>query len=207
MRKCTFIIIILLIVVSCQTKDHKNYIQNFDSHFSKIISNCTDKYGPKNTPLWLSMWNLETNQYPFDFSHSDSIPCRVYLDRSVDAPGGSTLYWDLPDIAAAVEISKQTGNQNIEEAAKNYVKYYLENSTAKNGIILWGNHYYYDVLLDTTVKLEAAKNHNPLILKQKPEITTKCGPSFLHGICFTVGFPEELKNTFALLLKCILPIP
>jgi hypothetical protein len=143
------------LVVSCQPEDKKNHTPKFETHFNTLIHNCTDNYGRKNSPVWLSMWNLNTNQYPFDFSHSDSIPCRVYLDRSVDAPGGSTLYWDLPDIAAAVEISKQTGNQEFEEAAKNYVKYYLEMNTAKNGIILWGNHYYYDVLQDSTVKFNS----------------------------------------------------
>ena len=153
--------VVLGSLISCQNQNHKNNSEKFSAHFLTLTQSLTDQYGAENNPFWLSMWDLDTEVYPFDFSRPDSIPCRVYLDRSVDAPAGATLYWDLPNIAAAVELSRQTGNMEFEKAAKQYVELYLEKNTAKNGIILWGNHYYYDVIQDKTLKF---------VSNEKPEV-------------------------------------
>lgn len=160
------LLIVLLTFFSCQlsVEDESPYRQPFVEHYTTLIQSRTDVYGKDKTPMWLSSWNLETNEYPFDFTRPDSIPCRVYLNRSVDAPGGATLYWDLPDIAAAATLSEITGNTDFTEAAKAYVETYLERCTADNGIILWGNHYYYDVLLDRPVRFQSGEPPQPVDL-------------------------------------------
>lgn len=68
-------------------------------------------------------------------------PKRCY--RNIDAPGGATLYWDLPAIAAAHNLSRVIGRMNWALAGDMYVRAYLQRCTAATGLILWGNHYFY----------------------------------------------------------------
>ena len=161
MNKNLFFNALLLLgcTLSCSpiNENESRFRDLFVNHYTTMINSVRDNYGTESTSMWLANWNLKTNQYPFDFSHSDSIPSRVYLDRHVDAAGGSSLYWNLPDIVASVELSRQTNDPAFETSAKEFVKEYLERSTANNGIILWGNHYYYDVLQDKVVKFKSSE--------------------------------------------------
>ncbi len=166
----------------------------FESHFRTLIQSLTDQYGRDQTPVWLSSWNLATNEYPFDFSRPDSIPCRVYLNRSIDAPRGATLYWDLPDIAAAVALSEQTGDLAFEAAAGNYVRSYLERNTAKNGIILWGNHYYYDVVRDTTVKFQGSEPPEPVDYEQENGDLHEMRPILPPWKLLFAWFPDRIEK-------------
>ncbi|MEQ9290143.1 MAG: hypothetical protein RIG77_24645 [Cyclobacteriaceae bacterium] len=154
---CIVFFMLFAAFVTPERKNETRFNDLFLNHYSTIIGSLRDNYGAESTSMWLANWNLNTNEYPFDFSHSDSIPNRVYLDRSVDAPGGSSLYWNLPDIAASVEISKLSNNTAFERAAQEFVKDYLDRCTSKNGIILWGNHYFYDVMKDKTVKFKSSE--------------------------------------------------
>ena len=183
----------MFLLIACTSKK-ESFTRKFHKHYSKLVTHCTDQYGIQTTPMWLSMWNLESEKYPFDFSHSDSIPCRVYLDRSVDAPGGSTLYWGLPDIAAAVEISERTVNKNLEKASKEYVQSYLEKNTSKNGIILWGNHYYYDVIQDKTLKFIGKENPKPVNFETETGNYHEMRPILPPWELLYYWFPERIKN-------------
>lgn len=162
MKKLFKDILIMIVVFSsghdALSQDKVESIDLFKNHYKKITQIIVDDYGVDSTSMWLSSWDLGQEKYPFDFSHPDSIPCRVYLDRSVDAPGGSTLYWSLPDIAAAVELSEILRDPDFKLSARNYVGDYLRRCTAKNGVILWGNHYYYDVIDDRAVKFKSSED-------------------------------------------------
>ena len=160
-----FLAFFVFILFGCQTKNETELTTVFQDHYTYLIQSVTDVYGKKRTPVWLASWNLETEKYPFDFARPDSLPCRVYLDRSVDAPGGATLYWDLPDIAAAVALTEQTGDLSFAKAAKAYVESYLDRCTAGNGIILWGNHYYYDVFRDSVVRFQSSETPQAVVLE------------------------------------------
>jgi len=182
------------LIVTCTTNESDSHIQKFTTHYNKLTTKITDSYGSQVTPMWLSMWNLETEEYPFDFSRPDSIPCRVYLDRSIDAPGGSTLYWDLPDIAAAVEISNRTGNKKLKDAAKAYVKSFLEKNTSKNGIILWGNHYYYDVFKDTAIRFGSSEPPVPVDFNSETGDLHEMRPILPPWELLYSWFPERIEK-------------
>ncbi|MEQ8552337.1 MAG: hypothetical protein RIC06_01990 [Cyclobacteriaceae bacterium] len=141
--------------VSGQTET--GYSTPIKSHFQKLISSGTDIYGEEATPIWMSSLNPMTGQYPENDQRPDSIPQRVYLDRSVSAPKGATAYWDFPNFATAYELSRLSGDTTYQEAAKQYLNFYLENCKADNGIILWGNHYYYDAFQDQCLKFKSSE--------------------------------------------------
>ena len=139
-----------------------DYSTHLKNHFQKLITSGTDTYGANPTPVWMSSLDPMTGQYPENDQRPDSIPQRVYLDRSVSAPKGATAYWDIPNFAAAFELSRLSGDSSYREAAKQYLNFYLENCKAENGIILWGNHYYYDAFQDQCVKFKSSETPQPV---------------------------------------------
>jgi len=134
------------------TEDCVGYVDRIVSHYSKQLSKGLDVYGTDTTHFWMASLSTYTGRYPKDASRLPHIPQRAYLDRFVDAPRGATLYWDMPSIVTAHALTKLTGNANYQQAASNYIKDFLANCVAKNGVFLWGNHYYYDAFQDTTMK-------------------------------------------------------
>ncbi len=139
-------------MVNGQDGEYEFAFEAFRQHYHRVTNELVDRYGEDPTPMWLSSWDLNSETYPFDFSRPDSIPCRVYLDRYIDAPAGSTLYWSLPDLSAVVHLSRVIKDPDLLRAAKDFAATYLDRCTNKDGVILWGNHYYYHVIMDTVVK-------------------------------------------------------
>lgn len=141
-------------IVSAQQHD---YIAIFSRHFNSIIEKGTDHYGNQTTPVWMSSLDPSTVLYPDNDSRPTDIPARVYLNRSVDAPKGATLYWDFPNLAAAIALSETTGNPKYRKAAIEYIKFYLNHCKAANGTLLYGNHYYYQAFDDQCVRFQSSE--------------------------------------------------
>ncbi|MCK5209522.1 MAG: hypothetical protein KAQ79_15915 [Cyclobacteriaceae bacterium] len=133
-----------------------------ENHFTKVVNSGTDVYGALKSSMWMSSLDLATGKYPENDQRPEQIPQRVYLDRSVSAPKGVTLYWDFPNIAAAYELSLHTKSELYKNAAKDYVTSYLSKCQSKNGIFLWGNHYYYDAFTDQCVKFKSDEKARPV---------------------------------------------
>lgn len=128
------------------------YIKKVSSHYKKRLTLGLDTYGRDVTPFWMASLDTKTGKYPEDDSRPSHIPQRAYLDRFVDAPRGSNLYWDMPSIVTAYSLSEMTGKAWYREKAEAYIRAFLARSVANNGIFLWGNHYYYDAFKDSTMK-------------------------------------------------------
>ena len=118
------------------------------SHLDTRIQNGQDHYGPTATPMWVASLDLATLQYPVNQPKA-AAGQRVY--RHIDAPWGSTLAWDLPELTAAHRVSQITGEPSYAWAADAYVEAYLNACTGSNGLLAWGNHFFYDCFLDTPV--------------------------------------------------------
>jgi hypothetical protein len=118
---------------------------------------------------------------------------RVY--RYIDAPDGCSFYWDQPQIAAAVNEGGK-----YQEAAMRYVKEYLAFCRAKNGVLLWGNHYYFDPGKNSVVKflddkppekihpgLEQGELHELRPLTPAWELFWEASPEITEGYLRTVA--------------------
>ena len=105
--------------------------------------------------MWPSSIDLTTGTFPNDkktsYNKSTAIMpkgCtllpgkRAY--RYIDAPHGSSIYWDQPMLVALSLLSSYDNNNYLKGRAEDYITFFLQNCTAKNGAFLWGNHYYYD---------------------------------------------------------------
>ncbi|XOV91078.1 MAG: hypothetical protein ACFHWX_12795 [Bacteroidota bacterium] len=132
------------------------------SHYQKLITSGTDTYGEVKTPLWMASLDPVTGKYPEKDARPENIPQRVYLNRSVSAPKGSTAYWDFPNFAATDELSRLSGNPAFKASATQYLQSYIDKCKANNGVILWGNHYYYDSFADQCVKFNGSEKPHPV---------------------------------------------
>lgn len=113
-----------------------DYLPYCESHLQNLISATSQTGGA----MWPSVLDTRTGCYP----DGDHVPQRVY--RLIGAPGGSTLYWDQPMVRAARALSELTGDPHYTRAVDRYVNAFLERCVAENGMFLWGNHLYYDVI-------------------------------------------------------------
>ena len=138
----------------------KNYIPLIRSHLDAIIATGTDVYGPEHTSMWMSCLDIHTGRYPLDDSRPPHIGKRVY--RSIDAPKGSSLYWDQPLVVAAHNLSQLTSDPRYQEAADAYVTAFLGRCVAANGMFLWGNHYYYDAYRDLVLWFKGEEEPRPV---------------------------------------------
>jgi hypothetical protein len=118
-----------------------SYLPTLESHLRGVIAAIDDPA----TPMWPSVVDTRTGRRP----EGAEAPRRVY--RLIGAPRGSTLYWDMPLLAAAERLSELTGDARYAGAADRYVESFLDRCVAENGLFQWGNHQYYDVFEKTVV--------------------------------------------------------
>ncbi|GAB2796472.1 hypothetical protein GCM10027275_47260 [Rhabdobacter roseus] len=128
------------------------YTDKVVAHYKKQLTQGLDEYGPKKTAFWMASLDTKTGKYPAAPTRPEHIPQRAYLDRYVDAPKGATLYWDMPSIVAAMNLSALTKDDFYRKSATNYLNAFIQHCVADNGTFLWGNHYYYDAYRDSTMK-------------------------------------------------------
>jgi hypothetical protein len=114
-----------------------------------MVTGGTDRYGARVSSMWVASLDTNTRAYPSDAPHARAGQ-RVY--RDIDAPFGSTIYWDQPALVAAHALSAVSGDQRWRQAADAYVRDFLAAGIAENGLFEWGNHIYYDVFADQSIR-------------------------------------------------------
>jgi len=129
------------------------------AHLDAVLDTGLARLGPDPCAMWMSALDVHTCRYPEDDTRDAGIGKRVY--RYIDAPKGSSLYWDQPLVVTAQALSALTGAAAYAEAADAYVRAFLERSVAANGIFLWGNHYYWDAWLGRTVGFRGSEEPAP----------------------------------------------
>jgi len=123
-----------------------DYLALVRKHYDRFLDSGRDIHGLQKTDLWLATVDivkggLPDNPYPKDR--------RWY--RDIVSPKGSNLYWDQSSLVAALSVSQRTGDQRYAAAAKSYVQDFIRRCVGANGLFLWGNHIYYDVVTDQPI--------------------------------------------------------
>ncbi len=130
------------------------------SHFDRLLATGLAVYGPRPSAMWMASLDTRTGRYPADDARPAHLPKRVY--RNIDAPKGCSLYWDQPSVVAAHALSAATGDDRYSAAADAYVRDFLARCVAANGILLWGNHYYYDAFRDAVMFFGGSEDPLPV---------------------------------------------
>ncbi len=119
-----------------------NYTQHVRTCLDTLMEHGRDTYGPKETPILVSILDVETRTCPQDPAIGDE-PWRV-IRRHRRNPAGADLSTDMPTLT----VMKTLGEPYAAFANK-YAAYYLrEVLPKKRGLLCWGWHEYYDVFED-----------------------------------------------------------
>lgn len=115
-----------------------------------LIESGTDRYGPVQTPLLMSIVNTETLSSPVNPLELDS---RLRLHRHSDQrkKHGSNLWFDQAMLTTMYRVCDITGKSKYADAANAYIDYALtncykpeNNQSGQNGMPVWGTHLYWD---------------------------------------------------------------
>lgn len=116
-------------------------------------------YGPDDSRQWMASLDTRTGRYPEDDRRPPGIEKRCY--RWIEAPRGCNLYWDQPQIVAAHALAELAGEPTLATAADACVADFLARCVAGNGMLLWGNHYYWDAFVGHVLRFTGARPPEP----------------------------------------------
>jgi len=106
-----------------------------------LMAHGRDVYGPKETPLLVSILDVDTRQCPKEPDVHDEA-WRV-IRRHRRNPAGADLSSDM----ATLTVMRQLGGV-YADFARAYARYYLRELPRKRDLLCWGWHDYYDVFTD-----------------------------------------------------------
>ena len=109
-----------------------------------LLAKGLDVYGPKKTPLWAGVIDAKTLTVP-----ETGVPAPRGVRESDRAVGGSNLYHDVVTLRVFRALSAATGDPRYDQAGRDYVRYFLQNTQhPKTGFLGWGEHLYYHLFRD-----------------------------------------------------------
>ena len=112
-----------------------------------VVEKARDRYGQKQTPLFVCQLNLDTNSLP----PRDSKLYRTDT-RGGAGPTMNNLQFDTGLIRFLDAMTQVTGDPTYAAAVDDYLAYYFEHlPEQETGLFPWGDHRGYDVVADTTV--------------------------------------------------------
>jgi len=122
--------------------DYLNYVRKFADN---LLEHGQDNYGPRNTPMWASVIDVENFSVPVR-----DVPPTKGVRPHDRALGGSNLYHDVVTMKVFDALSQVTGESKYEDAARSYTQSFLryaQNPTT--GLLGWGEHLFYNFYIDT----------------------------------------------------------
>ncbi len=121
-----------------QAQPYSTYVRGC---LDTLMAHGRDVYGPKETPILVSILDVETRQCPEEPEILDE-PWRV-IRRHRRNPAGADLSSDM----ATLSVMRQLGGA-YADFAREYAGYYLRDLPRKRDLLCWGWHEYYDVFTD-----------------------------------------------------------
>ena len=114
--------------------DKKDYLLYVTKCLDTLVEHGTDRYGPKQTPVLVSILDTQTRQCPARPAALDEA-WRV-LRRERRNPAGANLLMDQPLVKTMAAVSSVTGEEKYRQCADRYIEWYLKNLVDDKGL-LW----------------------------------------------------------------------
>jgi hypothetical protein len=130
-------------IPAAESPSRTNYLFYVTNCLDTLIEFGTDRYGPKATPVLVSILDVETRECPPNPASFDE-QWRV-IRRERRNPAGANLLSDQPTLKTFYAASPVTGNPAYARFAGRYVGWYLTNLVDEKGFFWWGWHRHYDV--------------------------------------------------------------
>lgn len=136
------------LIEHAELKPWRHYVKR---SIETLIGHGRDDYGPTKTPLIMAVLDTATLRSP---RQPERLDASVRLEGRIHRRGerGSNLWYDQALINAMRRLSRITGDEKYDNAADDYVKYFLENCNKPRdarhryhtGLPAWGSHIYWD---------------------------------------------------------------
>lgn len=112
-----------------------------------LIKHGRDRYGPVQTPIFMSIIDVRTLESPEVPELYDGL-VRTEGRRHRRAEGGANLWNDQATLRAMYKMSELTGDDKYSEAADAYIKSYTQRAAKTDGLLIWGSHSFYNCYTD-----------------------------------------------------------
>ncbi len=151
--------ILSLAVVTIQAKasesikTNRSYLEPVKKCVDTLMAHGTDTYGDVQTPVLVSILDVESRVCPADPAKLDEA-FRV-TRRGRRSPAGSNLLTDQPTLKVMYALSTITGNKDYAAFADRYAGYVMKNLVDEQNFFWWGWHRHYDIFKDRW------EGHNP----------------------------------------------
>lgn len=112
-----------------------------------LLAYGTDRYGPVQTPMFMSIIDVQTNEAPREVLLLDA-DARCDSRPGRRNPGGCDLWDDQPLLQALYRWTALTGQPRHARAADDYIRAFFERAVKPNGLLAWGSHLFYNAYTD-----------------------------------------------------------
>lgn len=137
-----------ILAVSPLTEEHaETYRSHVEAQAGNLLRAGTDRYGLVETPLFMSIIDIATQESPEDPLPLDGF-IRAEERQHRRNPAGSDLWEDQPLLRTLYALSEITGDNRYRDACDGYIRTYFERSRKDNGMLAWGSHIFYDAYKD-----------------------------------------------------------
>lgn len=123
-----------------------NYLLCVTACLDTLMEFGTDRYGPRPTPVLVSILDVETRQCPSNPAALDE-QWRV-TRRERRNPAAANLLPDQPTLKTLYALSRVSGDPKYAGFADRYADWYMKHLVDENGFFWWGWHRHYDVFQD-----------------------------------------------------------
>lgn len=127
-------------------KKEKKYSQFVTECLDNLIEYGTDRYGPVNAPILVSILDVNTKTCPENPEPLDEYYRVTRRDRR--NPAGSNLFTDQATLKSMYCLTLITENDKYADFAKKYSGYVMDNLVDEKDFFWWGIHRHYDVFKD-----------------------------------------------------------
>jgi hypothetical protein len=149
--------LVLSFAALAATPDYQAPVRKFAD---TLLAKGLDVVGSKHTPLWAGVIDARTFTVP-----ERGVPAPRGIRESDRAVGGANLYHDVVTLRVFHALSALTGDARYSQAARDYVRAYLDlASSPATGALGWGEHLYYNFFRDEV----AAERKNHELLEWTP---------------------------------------
>jgi len=114
-----------------------------------LIAHGTDRYGPVETAMLMSILDVKTLTSPERPPLLDAnVRTEGRPDHGRRSPAGSNLWLDMPTVGVMYRVSEVTGDPKYAQAADAYIASAFERAVKPNGMLAWGSHIFYQAFTD-----------------------------------------------------------
>jgi len=122
----------------------------------------TDRYGPRHTPMFMSVIDVRTNDAPREPELLEAM-VRTEERPGRRNPGGCDLWDDMPLLRTLFAFTRLTGERRWARAAEASIGAHLAFPPTEHGLIPWGSHLYIDATTEQIADDRHGRVHEILI--------------------------------------------